>query len=132
MVQREGIEVYIVRVEDNVRHEEHERPNGRRGPKFNHIFIEAVTGERFAIVVECLPSFDWKNAADLRIQFWIDNRNFYMAEFLTRREVNNRDPSKHRRQVRHESETWLVEGKWTNCGLVFADVQIGKLTEIDS
>lgn len=129
MVQHEGIEVHIVRVEDDHRYEEHERPSLHPGSKANRIFIEAVTGERFAIVVECLPSFDWKRTSDLRIQFWIDNRDFYMAEFLTKREVNHRNFLMRRRQVRQENETWLVDGKWTSCGLAFADVKVGKLPE---
>lgn len=133
MVQREGIEVYVVRDEDNKRHEEYKFVYSCfQSGESNQVFIESVAGERFAIVVKCLPSFDWKNTAALRIQYWIDNREFDMVEFLTEIDVNNPDPSEQRRQVRLESETWLVDGKWTSCGLAFEDAEIGKLPNINS
>ncbi|KAM0713540.1 hypothetical protein Q7P37_010502 [Cladosporium fusiforme] len=126
MVQYKDINAYVVRAEDNVSYEEYKVPRGKRfrGEPGSQVYIEAVTGERFAIVAECMPDFDWKRTRALQIQFWIDNRDFFMAESLCKSSLNQIDPSVRHRHVRHESETWLVDGKWMSCGLAFADVQI--------
>lgn len=68
MVQHEGIEVYVVRFEDDERHQEYAIPDSRHGTEGARVFIESVTGERLAIVAECLPSFHWKGSAELRFQ----------------------------------------------------------------
>lgn len=35
------------------------------------------------------------------------------------------------RQVRHEQEGWFFEDEWTDCGLVFEEAEIGKLSNTD-
>lgn len=72
MVQDQGIEVYLAPYSDiSKRYPEHAVPttSSSLSGKPNEVYIEAVDGERFVIVVDLLKDFDAKGCQRLRIAF---------------------------------------------------------------
>ena len=75
MVQDQGLDVYLAPFADiTKRYQQHAVPAG--SPNFtgdpNEVYIEAIDGERFIIVVDLMKWFDMGGATHLRILHEID------------------------------------------------------------
>jgi hypothetical protein len=96
----------------------------------NEVYIEAVDGERFIIVVDFLNNFDIKGGSHLRIQYHMEQ-----ARGKTSRALYACLPSLHAkaqgehdavgREVLDEMDM-KVRGAWSRCGFVFAPLQTGR------
>ena len=133
MVQDQGIDVYLAPYSDiSKRYPEHAVPS--TSPAFsgnsNEVYIEAVDGERFVIVVDLLAAFDSKGSKWLCVSFVKDGQleeasvRMSHQSWLARHTHNI--PRLEGRGVIH-SDVRKIDGRWVECGFKFAQLQIGKI-----
>ena len=130
MVQHKGVKVTIVRHHDKQPYTEYKPDKkaavGHRRNKTT--YIEAVSGERFAVVVEILPGFNFKASRQLQVTAAIDEC-VESSWTIDAKDVNDSTAaaSVENRQVVWDSEERLINGKWRSYGLTFAPLKIGML-----
>jgi hypothetical protein len=133
MVQHQGIDVYLAPYSDiNGRYEQHAVPLG--SPAFtndpNEIYIEAVDGERFTVVVDLLKDFEMKGARHLYLSYEIDQpvggsaTSRYNSLPVLRASQPAGTNLKGRDMLSVLSKK--VGGIWCTCGFTFATLKIGK------
>lgn len=123
MVQHQGIDAYLAPFGHiRKRYPEHAVPT--TSPVFpgnsNEVYIEAVDGERFVIVVDLLKGFDTKGSKMLKINHTIEgggNGQHMSYSELAKRA--RRRPSLQGRDVA-ASEVKKIDGRWVKCGYTFA------------
>lgn len=135
MVQDQGIEVYLAPYNDiSRRYPEHAIPT--TSPAFtgkpNEVYIEAVDGERFMIVVKVLEEFDTKGG------------NGFLLGRITSGEwqfspncppVLSEVPRKTHIFPLHtsiSSETKKIDGRWVGSGFRFAQLKMGMISTVQS
>jgi hypothetical protein len=132
MVQDQGLDVYLAPFSNIVnRYEQHAVPAG--SPNFtgdpNEVYIEAVDGERFMLVVDLLKDFDMKGATHLRILQEIDQaRNGSgRVSYGGSDALKSYKPNGTNLKGRHALSTTdrKVNGAWSECGFVFATLVTG-------
>lgn len=128
MVQHKGVKVTIVRHHDRQPYDEY-KPNKKTSPghrKAKTTYIESRSGERFAVVVEILPGFNFKSSRHLQITAAVDEcveSNWTIdAENVN---GSTAATSLEDRQVVWDSGERLINGKWKSYGLTFAPLKIG-------
>ena len=128
MVQHKGVKVTIVRHHDKQPYNEYRpKKNANAGHrKAKTTYIEAVSGERFAVIVEVQPGFNFRSSSHLQITVSIDE--FVESSWLIdAKDVNGSTAaaSVEDRQVVWDSEERLIDGKWSSYGLTFTPLKIG-------
>lgn len=84
-------------------------------------YIEAVTNERFCVVVELTEKFNFNSSPDVKISCWIDGGDGY-ANYVSKEDhCKNIQGSK----KRFDSIKRLIDGKWIECGMTFGELQLG-------
>jgi hypothetical protein len=134
MVQHQGIDVYLAPFSDiNERYQQHDVP--LNSPAFtndpNEVYIQAVDGERFSIVVDLLKDFDAKCAGHLKIAYAIDQPvDGSVATSCPSLPVlqATRPMGTNLKGRKMLSETTKkVNGIWCRCGVAFASLKIGNI-----
>jgi len=128
MVQDQGIDVYLAPYSDiTKRYPEHTIPD--TSPVFsgnaNEVYIEAVDGERFIIVVDLLEDFDAKGSKRLKTEYIIDGGGSTGNSSYP--ELAKRTRKRARLQGREvvENEVKKIDGRWVDCGYTFAQLKMG-------
>lgn len=130
MVQSQGIDVYLAPFSDiTKRYPEYavpiDSPAHTNDP--NEVYIEAVDGERFAIVVDLLEHFDRQQSKMLKISVIVDGDICSAAyEYNELGQMKLGDTPIKGRDV----TTWTkrkIDGRWVKCGLIFAPLEIGTI-----
>jgi len=128
MVQFKNIRATVIRYDDKEPYPEYKltRKATTNAQTLKETYVEVVSGERFAVVVEILPGFDFQSAPDVRTSFSADGMrptNFCISK---KNVTKGRGAAaiKRRRRI-WEDYTRKTEGMWKECGLVFADLQLG-------
>jgi hypothetical protein len=128
MVQHKGVKVTIVRHHDKQPYTEY-KPDKKAAVghrKTKTTYIEAVSSERFAVVVEILPGFNFKSSRQLQVTAAIDE---CVESSWTIDAKDVKSPagaeSLEDRQVIWDSEERLIDGKWKSYGLSFSPLKIG-------
>lgn len=129
MVKSQGVEAYLVRHEDNYRYPEHAPPptSGTAPDTSAMAYVEVVTHDRYEIVIVFTAEFDFKGAHDVKITWETDNRRLYKT--YSAASVRDAIDRTGQDETRVSSRPSLLEyewsDKWVDCGLFFADLQIG-------
>lgn len=128
MVQHKGVKVTIVRHHDKQPYNEY-KPRKKATPghrKAKTTYIEATSGERFAVVVEILPGFNFGSSKHLQVTASIDEC-VESSWIIDAKDVNGSTSatSLADRQITWDSEGRLIDGKWNSYGLTFAKLKIG-------
>jgi len=128
MVQHKGVKVTIVRHHDKQPYNEYKPKKtaavGHR--KVKTTYIEAVSGERFAVLVEILPGFNFRSSKHLQITAAIDEC-VESSWTIDAKDLKGSTAaaSLEDRRVVWDSEERLIDGKWNSYGLTFAPLKIG-------
>jgi hypothetical protein len=130
MVQHQGIDVYLAPF-GNIggRYQEHTAPVG--SPVYtgnpNDVWIEAVDGERFVIVVDLLNGFDPKGSKAIRTRCKVHGVSHESYHSYLR--VNDGVPQGVGIQghIARETEARKIDGRWVRCGYAFARLEIGMI-----
>jgi len=128
MVQFQNIRATVVRYDDKEPYPEYDliQSETKNAQTLREAYIEVVSGERFAVVVDILPGFDFQSAPDLRFRISADGMK--PSRFcLSKKDVTKGRGAAaiKRRRAIWEDVTRKTEGTWMTCGLVFADLQLG-------
>lgn len=128
MVQDQGIDVYIAPFSDiTKRYPEHavpaDSPVHTNDP--NEIYIEAVDGERFVIVVDLLEDFDPQESTWSYIRYDVDGGIWSMSSSYSRLQStrSQESPLNGRSVCSHASRRF--DGRWLKCGFVFSPLGMG-------
>lgn len=114
-----GVEVYVKPNHTNTAYREYEAP--RSSPLYtgygNERYIEAVSGERFAVFVKLDQSFDFKNYTQARVSIAIDGASIGCEDFLAK--------PKARQEVIKVFENSLTccDGRWECVGFQFQELR---------
>lgn len=129
MVQDQGVDVYLAPFSDiTKRYPEYavpiDSPVQSNDP--NEVYIEAVNGERFVIVVDLLGDFDTQQGKMLLIDYDVDGD--LPTESCTyqklKRELTQNVGLKGRKLL--TSYARKIDGRWVECGFSFAPLEMGK------
>jgi hypothetical protein len=128
MVQDQGIDVYLAPHSDTTkRYPEHAVPS--TSPVFssnaNEVYIEAVDGERFVIVVDLLKDFDAKGSKNLKIDYGIDGGGTMGQSSYPQPAKCVRKHARLRGRDIAETEVRKIDGRWVRCGYTFAQLNMG-------
>lgn len=128
MVQFKHVKVTVIRYDDKKPYHEYRIAQNAtmRARNTKEAYVEAVSGERFAVVVEVLPAFDFKSAPFVRIKVAIDGLNSKHL-YIRQADVNGtHDSATSKKECRVQEDcTREIDGRWMRCGLVFAELQLG-------
>jgi len=85
MVKSQGVEVYLVRYEDNHRYPEYECPSPYEEAQHtpNEVYVEAITGERYAIAFVLTRDFNFRGSPEVKLRCRFDDiwiRVIYSAD----------------------------------------------------
>jgi hypothetical protein len=130
MVQHQGIDVYLAPLGNpDGRYREYAAPVD--SPVYtgdpNEVWIEAVDGERFVIVVDLLNGFDRRGSKALQIHRRVNDDWYSSVQgyWLLRRPVPD-GVDLQGRETR-DTEARKVDGRWVKCGYAFGRLEIGIL-----
>jgi hypothetical protein len=125
MVKSQGVEAYLVRYEDKHRYPEHAPLPTQEGvlDLFTMAYVEIVTGERYEIFVVFTADFNFKSLPDVKIIWSVDKNHCH--SFLSSQKLQDSIQTKGQYERGVSCIPALVDGKWMNCGLSFADLQLG-------
>ena len=129
MVLFKNIRATVIRYDDKKPYHEYKLTQNatKRSQTVKEAYVEVVSGERFAVVVELLSTFDFQSAPDVRIRRQVDGMKqsniFLSKKQATSTHMGNQIGTLQRR-------TWgqyprKIDGRWMNCALVFTDLQLG-------
>lgn len=134
MVQNQGIDVYLAPYSDasrfnhiGNRYREYAVPVS--SPAFtndpNDVWIEAVNGERFVVVVDLMKDFEPKGSKMLRISVKVDGEGDNMSSSYNtlKRQASGVTGLKGRHCS--ESDVRKADGRWADCGYTFAVLEMG-------
>jgi hypothetical protein len=135
MVKQQGIDVYLAPYGKGYqRYPEHPAPVSSSSAVANSkdVYIEAVDGERFILVIDLMNDFDAKGSPMLRVDYGLDSSHeltgrwsltgTYTYEKL-REIVSGRSDLKGRETV--ASQWQKIGEQWFECGFVFSPLEIG-------
>jgi hypothetical protein len=74
MVRYKGIKATMLRYDDKRPYREYPQTQKTSGDRRNceEIYVEAVSKERFAVVVEIMPEFDFTSSSHVQVEMSID------------------------------------------------------------
>lgn len=133
MVQDQGIDVYLAPYSDtSKRYPEHAVPTTSRAfsGNPNEVYIEAVDGERFVIVVDLLDDFDAKGSERLKINYNIDGVGYSGTSNYSKLAKGTRKQARLQRRQIADSEVKKVDGRWVKCGYTFAQLKMGNIHSV--
>lgn len=90
-------------------------------------YIEIVSGERFAVVVDILSTFDFQSAPDVKIRCEFDGMVVHVG-YVSKKEATSTHMGTEIGKLKRttfESSPRKIDGRWMDFGLVFADLQLG-------
>lgn len=128
MLLYQGIKAAIKSFDDDKPYPEHRRrkaPNARFGGR-KEVYIEAVSGERFYIVVEFTYNFNFMDSEDVQIAVTLDDDERIVGCISAEDVKPVHIAWNPERQLVIESAGREIDGRWVNCGMTFAELQIGK------
>jgi hypothetical protein len=132
MVQNQGIDVYIAPFNNiNRRYPQHGVPtissNFTGDP--NEVYIEAVDGERFIVVLDLMKDFNMYGADHLHIKWEMDQDHGVNGRirFYTLSDLASHVPrgTSLKGRTKFETRCRKIDGDWMKCGFVFAALNIG-------
>ena len=115
MVLFENVQATVIRYDDKKPYHEYkitQQPT-KRSQTLKEAYIEVFSGERFAVVVDLLSTFDFQSAPDVQIMCQVDGMNA----------CGSKNDALKRATLDKLSRT--IDGKWMTCGMMFADLQLG-------
>jgi hypothetical protein len=133
MVQNQGIDVYLAPFSDLTKpYLQHSVP--RASPNFtgdpNEVYIEAVDGERFGVVLGLMKDFSMYGAEHLYVQWEVDQDRgaSRRVSHYTLPELEGGKPrgSALKGRCTYKTITRKTDGVWMQCGFAFAPLNIGK------
>ena len=128
MVQFKNVKATVIRYSDKKPFSEYKSVQNatEQSPDAKKVYIEVVPGERFAVVINILPNFDFQSSPDIRIRCSADGM-FPKRHYRSKKYVNNNRSAaaRNQRRVSWEQNTKKVDGRWMEYGLVFAELQLG-------
>lgn len=113
MVKCQGIEVYIRRHSDKHRYAEYPAPQigGEVLKPCEEAYVEATTGERFAIVVAISPEFDFTGFPDIKVSRNLDGTGrFYIISAAS--DVRQEAAIGASYELTMKSDAGFVDGQW--------------------
>jgi len=132
MVQDQGLDVYLAPFGNiNERYQQHAAP--LESPSYtgdpNEVYIEAVDGERFMIVIDLLKDFDMRGAGDLYLRYKIDQPRgggtTGCCRSLSTLKASQPTGTNLKGREALSVLTKKVDGVWSKCGIIFASLKIG-------
>jgi hypothetical protein len=133
MPQDQGLDVYLVPFGDmRERYRQHVVPT--TSPSFagdrNQIYIEAVDDERFVIVVDLLPEFDFQGYKHLRITYELDGASGKIGSATYRdfKDFRYERPRRSGLKGRYTLDSIIhkFDGSWSDCAFSFVSLTTGK------
>ena len=118
MVLFENVQATVIRYDDKKPYLEYnlsQQPT-MHSQTVKEAYIEVVSGERFAVVVDLLSTFDFQSAPDVQIMCQVDGMNRVYA-------CASKNDTLRRATLDKLLRT--IDGKWMTCGMMFADLQLG-------
>lgn len=130
MVKSQGVEVYIRRFDDKQRYQEYDAPKASEdaSQQSAEAYVEAVTGERFAVVIVITPEFDFKGSPDVRMSWSLDksSQNLDYSAMRVQSAISAQGSCKVVRKTTHA----FVNGQWQSCRLSYTDLQLGRISHV--
>lgn len=133
MVQDQGLNVYLAPSHDLSKpYRQLVSPKGTSSftGNPNEVYIEAVDGERFVVVIDLMKDFDFKGAKDLRILCEIDDSQCTQGCATVRdlEDFESQKPEGSSLMGRHTFDDMVrkVDGNWSDCALIFEPLKTGK------
>jgi hypothetical protein len=129
MVQDQGINVYVVRYSDGSRYIEYPIPTSSPSFTSNHneVYIEAVDGERFVVVVDLKHDYDAKGGDRLIIRTRFDETvEAWRHSYGPLSEHVPTESSLKGRCIIEETDRY-INGSLVKCAYTFAPLKIGTL-----
>lgn len=140
MVRYKGIKAIIVRHEDKQPYREYKSMRGSAaGPEdIKEVYVEAVSEERFDVVVEIMPGFDFMSSSHVEITASFDDDDDDDSDWtISAKDVTNKKSAAalRDRQIVWDQDERFIKGSWMSYGLVFAELQLvidvhGLVTEL--
>lgn len=135
MVKQQGIDVYLAPFgKIDQRYPEHPSPTGPTSttPNNKEVYIEAVDGERFLLVVDLTNDFDAKGSPILNVSYGLDSTREFTGRWNMigtytykelREDASSMADLKGRRVVPWQKKT--IGGQWVECGFAFSPLSMG-------
>jgi len=121
MRNSEGIEVFVKSVERDEAYVEYAVPDvgDQTSPDKMERYIEAVTGEQFAIAVKIPADFEYHTAEGVGIGVQIGDTDGY--------HFRRKSLACNRKGIEYVRDTLLyhIDGQWKHCTLSFNEVEMG-------
>lgn len=130
MVKSQGVEVYLVRHEDNFRYPEYPSPPANEGSRSTlaEAYVEAFTGERYAIAFVLTPDFDFRDSPDVKLRCKFGEG--WVKIIRSAEEVRTSLCTTGSFLYTMADKPALVDGKWMRHQFSFADLHIGMFTSV--
>lgn len=128
MVLFENVQAMVIRYDDKKPYHEYnviQQPT-ERSQTLKEAYIEVVSGERFAVRVDLLSTFDFQSAPDVRIRWQVDGMG-YSTTCISRKQATSTHMGTEIPTFQPKTLScgvWNIDGKWMKCGMVFADLQL--------
>ena len=129
MVLFKNVRATVIRYDDKKPYHEYKvtQQPSKRSPTLKEAYVEVVSGERFAVVVELLSTFDFQSAPDVLIRCQVDGMG-YSTTCISRKQATSTHMGTEIPTFQPKTlscDVRKIDGKWMKCGLVFADLQLG-------
>lgn len=123
-----GVEAFVRRCRDGKRYGEHTAPreSSRYTGASNEVYIEAVSGECFEVVVQPTEEFDFTGCGAVQARCVIDRCEPWLGCTTgreTRASYKRRSPEK--RKIVFGREAKWRDDKWVEAQAAFAELQLG-------
>jgi hypothetical protein len=94
--------------------------------KRKRFYVEAGTGERFVVMVEVTPEFDFKSSSHVQLTTYLHDgaeSNWPIAA----KDVSSSTSAAavEARKIVWDTDERLIDGKWMSCGLAFSELRKG-------
>jgi len=118
----EGVEVLVKSVQSDEAHEEYAEPDADRqvDPYAMATYIEAVTGEQFAVVVKIPADFEYYRAEGVKIEIRTGKVGGY--RFFAKPSACGGECIEYVNDV----VPYYINGQWKHCNPSFKEVEKGK------
>lgn len=137
MVQNQGLDVYLAPFSDAARfdnigkrYQEHAVPVN--SPIFtgdsNEVWVQAMNGERFVVVVDLMEDFDAQSSKMLRIGVGIDDEETWTSRNYSELDCKTSDGANVEGRYSFQAVTRKVDGRWLRCGFTFVPLEMGMLS----
>jgi hypothetical protein len=128
MVLFKNIRATVIRYDDKKPYPEYKLTQNatKRSQTVKEAYVEVVSGESFALIIEFLPGFDFQSSPGARVLVSFDGmkpRTCYMSK---QRVTNSRSAAAiAERRITVDYTVENFDSKWMRCGLVFNELQLG-------